>query len=140
MDRIEGSEEAREKWRVILGTMTGEFTVAEACGRLGISDTRLYQLREEAMEGAVERLEPGQRGRPAKPEPEPENEVERLKKANKRLEIELELARGRVLASIAFPHLVKDRESEKKKTEASGEKREARRHRRKAERRNRRQG
>lgn len=140
VDRLEGSEEAKRKLKAVLETVSGESTVAEVCERLGISETRLFQLREEALTSAVERLEPAARGRPAAPEPEEESEVERLEKENQRLRVELELARGRVLASIAFPHLVKDREPEKKKIEASGEKREEKRRLRKAERRNRKRG
>lgn len=64
IDRLEGSEESKLRLRTILETLSGECTIAEACERLGLSEARLHQLRQAALEAALSGLAPGQPGRP----------------------------------------------------------------------------
>src|SRR6516164_5449602 len=58
-DKLEGSDTAKERVKVILATMAGTCRLKEACERLGISEQRFHQLREEMMAAAVKALEPG---------------------------------------------------------------------------------
>src|SRR5688500_18104127 len=62
--RLEGSDVARERLRVLLEVVAGRCRVGEACGRLGVSASRLAQLRRRAWEGALAALEPRPGGRP----------------------------------------------------------------------------
>ena len=63
VDRLAGSEQARERVKVVLQTMTGELRVQEACERLQISEQRFDELRLEAIQAAVASLEPKPTGR-----------------------------------------------------------------------------
>jgi len=61
---LEGSQEAKERLRVVLEVLAGRCRVFEACQQLGISQQRFHQLREEALQGAVSALEARPAGRP----------------------------------------------------------------------------
>ena len=60
VQHLHGSAQAKERLRVILETMMGQWRVGEACERLGICEQRFRQLRAELLQAALERLE----GRP----------------------------------------------------------------------------
>ena len=92
------SEQARERTKVMLLTLSGHWTVKDGCRRLGISRTRFQDLRRRMLEAAVRVFEPGQAGRPrkgarkvGKRERELEEWVRRLELRNRRLEAQLEL-------------------------------------------------
>ena len=57
VDSLEGSEQAKKRLRVVLETMTGKLRVQEACQILELSEQCFYQLREELLQAALERLE-----------------------------------------------------------------------------------
>jgi transposase-like protein len=134
VEGLDAPEDVKEKLRTILETVTGETTVAQACEKLGVSESRFYQMREEALVGAVRGVMPKPRGRPRKVEETPADEVKRLKKENEDLKEELEFARARVVLATAFPHLIKD--PDEKKTNP----RKERRKQRKAERKRKKRG
>jgi len=125
VEGLDASEEAKAKLQVILETIAGEITVAEACERLGVSESRFHQLRDETLAIAAGGLEPKPRGRPPKTEEASASEMEALQKRVKDLEEELEFARARTVIATAFPHLVKDPEDQKK-TDPRKEKRKNR--------------
>ena len=64
VESLEGSEQAKKRLRIVLETMTGRVRVQEACEILEISEQRFYQLREELLQAALERLESKRVGRP----------------------------------------------------------------------------
>ena len=64
VDRLEGSEEAKQRLKIVLETIQGKRSVQEAIEILGISETRFHVIREKALAGAVASLELGVRGRP----------------------------------------------------------------------------
>ncbi len=45
VDRLPGSETAKDRLKVVLETMTGTVRVHEACDRLQICEQRFHQLR-----------------------------------------------------------------------------------------------
>jgi Helix-turn-helix domain len=61
---LDGSDEAKERLKVVLEVVAGRCRVFEACQRLGVSEPRFHQLREEALQGAVAALEARPAGRP----------------------------------------------------------------------------
>jgi hypothetical protein len=71
---LEGEAKAKERLEVILQTLAGELAIREACEDLDVSEARFHQLRQEALKGALARLEPKARGRPKRAEPTPEAE------------------------------------------------------------------
>jgi hypothetical protein len=64
VERLQGSEQAKKRLRVILETLMGQRRVQEACRELGIGEVRFNQLRLEALEAARAALENKPKGRP----------------------------------------------------------------------------
>lgn len=96
--KVEGSELAKERGRVLLEMQAGRLRLQEACALLGVRPTRLHQLRHAAMQGWVQSLEPGVPGRPGvttTPEAERIREREQLL-AQKELALQEALVRAEV--------------------------------------------
>lgn len=113
VDKVEGSKLAKERARAILQTMLGELRWQEACQELGIHETRLHQLRHEAVQALVDSQEPGTAGRPSRTstlEAERIRELERLL-ADKDLEVQQAQVREEI--ALILPQVV-ERESGKK--------------------------
>lgn len=66
VEGMDGSEQAKERLHVILETVSGEKTIAEACEELGIGESQFHKIRKEALSGALEQLEPRAVGRPGR--------------------------------------------------------------------------
>lgn len=101
--RLTGSPHAKQRLTAVLKTLSGEWTISQACAELAIHAAYFHTLRHEWLQSAVELLEPKPAGRPpqaAGPVPDDERVA--------RLERELQLADTRrevaeVLASAARP-------------------------------------
>lgn len=114
VDHLQGSALAKERLKVVLETMAGTCRVQEACRRLGISEQRFHQLREEAMVGALAGLEPGTPGRrPHTPSPA-EEQVRDLEQQLADKDVELQAARVRAEIALALPRVVQEPREEKK--------------------------
>ena len=91
---MEASEAARERVKVMLLTLAGQWSVKDGLDWLGLSRTRFQVLRGRMLEGALAALEPGAAGRP-RSEPTPEDErVCALRLEVKALRYELQLVRA----------------------------------------------
>ena len=90
---LDGSEQAKERLRVVLEVVAGQCRVFEACQRLGVSEPRFYQLREEALQGAVAALEARPAGRPRRTTVEAS--VDALQTQLEQRELEVRLAQTR---------------------------------------------
>lgn len=66
VDRLEGSALAKLRMATILKTLSGEWTIEEACRELGICESRFHILRREWLRESLELLEPRRIGRPPK--------------------------------------------------------------------------
>jgi hypothetical protein len=104
-DKVEGSETAKERVKVILATMAGTCRLKEACERLGISEQRFHQLREEMMAAAVKALEPGHAGRPAQTPTPAQEQVLALERILADQEVELRAAQAREEIALVLPEL-----------------------------------
>lgn len=102
-DKVQGSNTAKERVKVILETMAGRCRLKEACERLGISEQRFHQLREEMMAAAVKALEPGQAGRPAQTLTPAEEQVVVLEEKLAVQEVELRAAKARAEIAVIMP-------------------------------------
>ncbi len=98
---LDASELARERVTIILLTLTGDWSVADAMERLSISRTRFQDLRRTMLQAALFALEPGRAGRPPRSrDPRKEameslrKEIATLEQDLKRTRVQLELARG----------------------------------------------
>jgi hypothetical protein len=66
IDKLEGSNETKERLKAILETVYGEARMLEVCARLDIGETRFHQLRETALQAALQAIEPKPGGRPSR--------------------------------------------------------------------------
>jgi transposase-like protein len=78
VDRLDGPEDLKWRLRVLLETLVGHISVAQACEELGVSESRLHELRRQALVGALGALMPRPPGRPAAAETTPPREQELL--------------------------------------------------------------
>lgn len=104
VDRIEGSEVAKKRARVILEVTAGQRSVDSACDALGIGTTRFEELRAECLRGAVAALEPKPIGRPPQEEPKADERLVALEEENERLRVELVTSQVREELAIGLPH------------------------------------
>ena len=104
-EQLEGSETAKLRAKVILETMAGRCRLKEACARLGISEQRFHQLREEMMAAAVKALEPGHAGRPAHTPTPTEEQVIALEKQLQDKEVELRASKAREEIALIMPEI-----------------------------------
>ena len=102
-EKLSGSETAKLRAKVILETMMGACRVLEACTRLGISEQRFHQLREEMMTAAVQALEPGHAGRPAHTPTSAEERVVALEQQLVDKDVELRAAKARAEIAVILP-------------------------------------
>jgi hypothetical protein len=106
VDRLEGSAPAKERLKVILETLTGQCRMQEACARLGLSEPRVQQLRQQMLAGALASLEPGQAGRPARVLSEAEQRVRELEAELAALLVEQRAAQVREEIAAVLPRVV----------------------------------
>ena len=57
VEHLRGSVAAKQRLKIVLETVAGLCRVGEACARLGLSEQRFDQIRVEALQAGVERLE-----------------------------------------------------------------------------------
>ena len=119
-EKVEGSDQAKERLKIILQTIAGELSVADACKQLGLGEARFHELRQKWMQDACAALEPKPLGRPRETTVEEEVELLRLHRENKKLKMHLRAAQIREEIAIAMPHVLQPRkdapDSQKKKT------------------------
>ena len=114
VERVEGSAEARERLALILRTLGGELTVSEAAATLGVSESHFHRLRERALAGAAEALEPRPAGRPPRVEEPADARVAELEERVKEMEIELRAADIRERLAVVMPHVLQPPPDQKK--------------------------
>ncbi|MFH1724746.1 MAG: helix-turn-helix domain-containing protein [Elusimicrobiota bacterium] len=117
VDRLEGSEHAKERLKILLETLNGEKTIEQACEELTIGEAMFHKLRSRFLQEAVESLEPRPVGRPRQEVDEAEKVRAEYERHLAELEIDLQAARVREEIALAMPHLLqpKRREQQAKK-------------------------
>ena len=115
-EQLAGSETAKLRAKVILETIAGTCRLKEACRRLGISEQRFHQLREEMMVAAVKALEPGHAGRPAQKPTPAEEQVIALAQQLQDKEVELRTAKAREEIALILPEVRQQPIEPEKKT------------------------
>ncbi|OLD64727.1 MAG: hypothetical protein AUI47_04645 [Acidobacteria bacterium 13_1_40CM_2_68_5] len=104
VDRLDGPEELKWRLRVLLDTLAGRVSVAQACEELGVSESRLHELRRQALVGALGALMPKPAGRPSTAETATEREKD-LEARIDELEVDLQAALVRTELALAMPEL-----------------------------------
>jgi len=110
VDRLEGPEELKRRLRVLLETIVGSRSVAQACEELQVSESRLHELRREALVGALQALMPRPAGRPVTAETTSEREKE-LEARIDELEVDLQAALVRTELALAMPQLFRGKKN-----------------------------
>jgi hypothetical protein len=105
VERLEGSQRAKTRLKLILETLAGKCTIAEACGELGIHETMFHKMRCEVLQTALGRLEPRPLGRPPRVLTPQDLRFSELEGENLRLEIELKAAEVRRHLAENLPRL-----------------------------------
>ena len=119
VDRLEGPEDLKWRLRVLLDTLAGRVSVAQACEELGVSESRLHELRREALEGALGALMPKPAGRPATAETTTEREKE-LEGRIQELEVDLQAALVRTELALAMPELFRSKKNSRRRKQQPG--------------------
>jgi len=120
VDRLDASADAKRRLRLILETIAGARAVPEACDALGVTEARFHELREQALAGALQSLEPKPLGRPPK-RPSPEDpRLAELEAEVRELRLEVRAAQVREEIAAVMPHVLKPRKLILKKTAPPG--------------------
>lgn len=122
VEGLEGSWEAKLRLRVVLETITGERTIAEACQALGLEESMVHLLRQRALAAGLNELEAKPRGRPPKEERVEPEALEALRRENEELKAKLREAELRSEISAAMPTLAERVKEAGKKTPGQREK------------------
>lgn len=104
IDSCEGSDLGKQRAKVVLQTIQGELSTKDACARLGVQWAWFRELRERALQGCVEAMEPQRPGRRPKQLSEAEQEAEALRAKIEDLEQRLKVAETRAeIAELRLP-------------------------------------
>ena len=117
--RLEGSQAAKMRLEVILQTITGQLTIAEACEQLGIGESRFHALRLETLQATLDALEPRPLGRPSHSSDEAP-EIEHLKAQLRQAQLDLEIAELKLELVRIHPNLITARKDDPKKNARHG--------------------
>jgi hypothetical protein len=115
IDNLQGSDEAKQRLKVILQTMMGESRLAEACDELELSEPRVQQLRQTMLEAALASMEPGKPGRRKQEPTKAELQAAELQARLKEMTVEQRAAEAREEIALILPRAAQEPE---KKTPA----------------------
>jgi Helix-turn-helix domain len=110
VEKLQGSADAKLRLELILRTLAGTCRVQEACEQMGVSEARFHQLRQEALQAALDGLSPRPPGRPAAVPADPR--VAELQQETESLRLELLAAQTREEIALVLPRLASPNESE----------------------------
>jgi hypothetical protein len=104
--KLDASEQARQRLKIILQTLAGTMTVQEACAVLGIGRAAFNKLRQQFLFRATGLLEPRPRGRQRQEPTAAEIELARLKHEVAQLQLNLKAMQVREEIALVMPHLL----------------------------------
>jgi hypothetical protein len=116
VDHVDAPRAARRRVRVVLATVAGQLSIADACAQLGVQRTRFHALRAQVLHGALEAVGARPRGR-RRASHEDAPEVRALQARIRELELALRTALLRSEIALTMPFLL-DRVGRKKKGSA----------------------
>ena len=56
VDRLDGSERAKQRMTIILETLRGQMTIPGVCQALGVCESRFHALRQDWLQASLELL------------------------------------------------------------------------------------
>lgn len=96
VDGLQGDVRTKGRLKALLATITGEAWVATACETIGVGPTQFANLRSQALQGALDALQPRRVGRPPKPSSHTDAEYRALQQRNVELEREVALLKAQL--------------------------------------------
>jgi transposase-like protein len=105
LDGLAAPRTARRRVRLVLATLTGQLSIAEACSALGVRRTRFHALRQQVLRGALDAAAPRSRGRPRSRAVEAP-EVLQLQHRIRELELALRTTQLRSEIALTMPFLL----------------------------------
>lgn len=105
---LEGSEHAKLRLEVILETIAGRWTVAQACQKLDIGEAMFHRLRNRVLQAGLAHLEPRPLGRPPQSSTTDPQHVATLEDEVRELTDQLSIAQVRLEIAQTMPHLLRD--------------------------------
>ncbi|MDH3445045.1 MAG: helix-turn-helix domain-containing protein [Deltaproteobacteria bacterium] len=116
VNHLDGTPLAKQRLELILKTMRGELTIAEACHALSIGESRFHAMRNQWLQASLESLEPRPAGRPCKQVELPSaEEVAALEAENQELRERVLTAEVREQLARVMPHVLHDAPIKKKR-------------------------
>lgn len=105
IDKLDGPSDTKRRLKVVLQTLSGALGMTQAAESLGVRLSRMHELRDEALQGALEALAPKPAGRPPSRASPTLRELELERKLDEaRYELGLERIRSEIL--LVMPDLV----------------------------------
>ena len=109
VEQLDGSPFAKLRLEMFIRTMRQDLTVPEACGELGIGESRFHELRNQWLQESLQSLEPRPAGRPPKqPQTVDVADLQSLQTELKGLKTELATSEIRLEIAQTMPHVLKD--------------------------------
>lgn len=109
---LDGDRNQKKRLRVILESLSGELTIADACKRLTIGESRFHELRHQVLQSALDALAPRAPGRKPKAVRVDPEELDFVRRENGWLREELELSRLRTEIALVMPEILREPKSE----------------------------
>ena len=103
VEKLQGPPDAKRRLEIILRTLAGTCRVQQACAELGVSEARFHQLRQEALQAALDGLTPRPAGRPQAAPADPR--VAELEQQTETLRLELVASQTREEIALVLPRL-----------------------------------
>jgi hypothetical protein len=107
VERLEGSQRAKQRLQVILETLAGTRSIIDACENLGICESMFHRLRAEVLQTALDRLEPRPLGRPRRGITAEGQQVDALEQEVEELRTELQASQVREELAQIMPSIVR---------------------------------
>jgi hypothetical protein len=118
VERLDGSEHAKGRLKVILETLSGHKTIPQACEELGIQESMFHKMRAQVLQTAVDRLEPRPAGRKPQLTSAESRRIEELEAELMQTRMDLKTTDIRRELAEALPRLGRRRESPGAKSDA----------------------
>lgn len=120
VEGLAGTPEAKRRLKLVLETLAGERSVAEACRELGLGEANFHKLRRQALAAALARLAGLLPGRKRVEPSAQEQEIAALRAQLQRKDLALEIARYRENLALTMPYLLKRRAAEEEAKKKGG--------------------
>jgi hypothetical protein len=108
VERMQGDPRAKERLMAVLESLHGDGPVSELASICGVGRSRFYELRDQALWGALWALHPERRGPKPREIDERDERIASLEGEIDSLRVQLVAARVRTEVALVMPHLLRE--------------------------------